>query len=127
MTMEEVKKNLRENKYKPEFLPVPPIRRYPDDHVFDETKSVVWHREEVIRRNEEYVQAKKLNREREHNMDILFSSDLREALKTDYGFSSAQVEFIYQNAYEEGHANGYYEVLYEAEKLADLVTEFMKL
>ena len=37
MTMEEVKKNLRENKYKPEFLPVPPIRRYPDDHVFDET------------------------------------------------------------------------------------------
>ena len=88
---------------------------------------MVWNREEVIRRNDEYVQAKKLNREREHNMDILFSSDLREALKTDYGFSSAQVEFIYQNAYEEGHANGYYEVLYEAEKLADLVTEFMKL
>ena len=127
MTMEEVKKNLQENKYKPELLPVPPACRYSANHVFDEMKSVVWNREEVIRRNEEYVQAKKLNREREHNMDVLFSSDLREALKTDYGFSSAQAEFIYQNAYEEGHANGYYEVLYEAGKLADLVTGFMKL
>ena len=125
MTMNEVKQNITDGKYKTTC--VPKFRRYPVGYIFDETQSVVWNREEVIRRNEEYVQAKKLNREREHNMDVLFSSDLREALKTDYGFSSAQAEFIYQNAYEEGHANGYYEVLYEAEKLADLVTGFMKL
>lgn len=39
------------------------LKKYRDNHVFDENKSVKWNREEVVRRNEEYRREVEAHRE----------------------------------------------------------------
>lgn len=40
-----------------------PVKRFRDDHVFDEDKSVKWNREEVARRNAQQIELQKQARE----------------------------------------------------------------
>ena len=40
-----------------------PVKRYRDDHVFDEDKSVKWNREEVARQNEKQIELQRQARE----------------------------------------------------------------
>ena len=53
----------------------------------------------------------------------LFHNDVIFAIKEDYNLNNAQAEKIYQYAWEDGHSEGYYEVLIYVERYAELVKE----
>ena len=59
-----------------------PVKRYRDDHVFDEDKSVKWNREEVARQNEKQIELQRQARD----MCAQSHANLNEAI---YGNSKA--------------------------------------
>lgn len=119
MTMEEVKTKLHEGEYRTNCTPK--IRQFPKDHIFDETKSIVWNREEVARRNEEFLK----EQERVQRKCVMFEEELIAALQNDYGFSKARAVLIHCEAYDQGHSEGYYEVINKAENLADFAEKIL--
>lgn len=102
-------------------------KKFKENHIFDENKTVRWNKEEVIRRNEKIDKEIK---ETLANCESL-SNDYNEFIYTNameaYGYSRAVVEKIYSKAYEDSHSNGYKEVLSKFEELLDFVKDVMDL
>lgn len=123
MTMEEVKQKLNDGEYKTTC--VPKFRRYPVGYIFDENQSVVWNRKEVERCNEEYRREQENIRKEFAAKSVAFEEDVISSLQSDYNFSKARSVLIYREAYDRGHANGYYEVISQAEILAEFVEKIL--
>lgn len=76
-----------------------PVRKYREDHIFDEDKSVKWNREEVVRQNQEQKvlreQASLMRQEsNEYFYEELYRYIMEEAIY-DYRFTKAQAEVIW--------------------------------
>lgn len=89
-------------------------RKYKENYVIDEYKSVVWNREEVKRHNQ-VVEDRKNTLNKLHNR---ISTSIDRAILGD-DFVSPYHKYIYNKAYEESHYAGPYEVYYNYEELLD--------
>ena len=76
-----------------------PVRKYREDHVFDEDKSVKWNREEVIRKNQEQIELQRLAIELRAESTDYFMEELYRYImdETVYGykFSKSEAEVIW--------------------------------
>ena len=78
-----------------------PVKRYRDDHVFDEDKSVKWNREEVARQNEKQIELQRQARDmcaqsHENLNEAIYKYIMNEAVYGHY-FSRAEAAFIWSH------------------------------
>ena len=97
-----------------------PVKRFKDDHVFDEDKSVKWNREEVERKNSEFENAvKQLNREKNLLYTELISM-INSYITVETGVSVKKSEKIWNYLYSNYHAYGLAECLNHLDELLEL-------
>ena len=77
-----------------------PVKRYREDHVFDEDRSVRWNREEVERQNQAQIDLQKKARDLSEESNNYFLTELyryicHEAVY-DYTFTEAEAEQIWR-------------------------------
>ncbi len=65
----------------------------------------------------------------ENRLQKVFEADLRKYIENELGMSKPltdkQYSAIFSKAWEDGHANGYHEVLLEADNLLDIVRNLL--
>ena len=71
-----------------------PVKRFKDDHVFDEDKSVKWNREEVIRQNEK-------QRELQHQAREMCAKSNAALLEAIYKYIMTEATYEYSFTREE--------------------------
>lgn len=112
-SLEEIRENISQKKYEVTRR-YPSQTPYPADYVFDEDKSVKWNREQVIIENEKIAAAKKDYQDAENAAYKAFRTDVIGFLQDTYDLNETQAVYIFGKAYEDGHSEGYYAVLYNA-------------
>lgn len=76
-----------------------PVKRYREDHVFDEDKSVRWNREEVEHQNQAQIDLQKKARELREESNNYFLTELYRYIcheATNYTFTEAEAEQIWR-------------------------------
>lgn len=91
------------------------VKRYSENHIFDENKSVKWNREEVKRKNELYRSIRDV--ERFYNDIIVYA--IKQDIIDTYGINKDQSNIIFERAYDKYHSDGFIYILYESIDLAD--------
>lgn len=100
-------------------------RNFKDIYIYDENKSVKWnkeHREELV--NKYYEEIDKIHRA-SNEKEEKFKKDLISAVKAEYGLTDNQALNVYVRAWEEGHADGLNQVVYEAMDYADFARDII--
>lgn len=105
------------------FLSEIPI--LPENHIIDEEKSVRWNREEVVRRNNSRKGKAASYKVKISKCETDIAEKIREYIQTTYKFGPRIAELIYNEAYEDGHAGGYDEVITYAEQYADFAEKLI--
>lgn len=126
MTWDDVKAEI----YDPNFLPKYPrretIRMLPDDYVFDENQSVKWNRDKVKEHNEIVRKVKEDYNYKLRKVNETFQHWVQQAIQNEIHVSEAVALIIFNRAWEDGHANGYQEVVYYAEQYCEFVEKILQ-
>lgn len=126
MTFEDIKSNIKNDKYSP-GVPNPAYKsKLPDTHVFDSTKSVDWNREQVRQHNQQYYAGIKAYRDAQRAAEKRLEDDISEMLAEDYGITLEAAHIVAQKAYDNAHAEGLYDILREARDIGEFVEAIIK-
>lgn len=121
--------DIRAQIYDPSFLPKYPnrdtIRTLPDDHVFDENLSVKWNKDKVEEHNEMVRKVKEDYNYKLREVNEMFQHWVQEAIQNEIHVSEAVALIIFNRAWEDGHANGYHEVVYCAEEYCEFIKKIL--
>lgn len=96
-----------------------------EDFIFDENQSVKWNRQKVQEHNELAQQAKKVYRDKMNEIDRWFSKQTQEAIQNEIHVSEKAASIIFNQAWEDGHSNGYHEVVLYAQRYCEFVQQIL--
>ena len=96
-----------------------PVKRYRDDHVFDEDKSVKWNREEVARQNEKQIELQRQARSHANLSEAIYEYIMNEAIYGHY-FSRAEAAFIWAHCCRHHESNPWDWI----DEMADTIHEY---
>ena len=99
---------------------------YPDNHVFDENESVKWNADKVKTENQRIREAKQAVQEKRMQKKQQFLDDIASAVQTEHDFTANQSKIVAAQAWEEGHSNGLYEVIAQAQIIAEFCETFLR-
>lgn len=103
------------------------LQKYKTGHIFDENMSVKWNRDKLEEENKKYQdEVARLNTAK--NKSLLSAEELvyqKIQEEVGHGLSRSSAKKIYDYAYEDKHAYGFYEVRWEIERLIELVSEIL--
>lgn len=94
MTIDELYNNISAGQYD-SSMPYPSGKRYPEDHVFDEEKSVRWNREKVAEENKKRQQDLADYRASVRAGEDAFRNDVVSFIETEYGLNKAQAQAVF--------------------------------
>lgn len=126
MTLSDIKTAVKNDVYmvKVDRLAKRPF--YAESHVFDENKSVRWNADKVKAENQRIREAKQAVQEKRMQKKQQFLDDIASAVQTEYDFTVNQSKIVAAQAWEEGHSNGLYEVITQAQIIADFCETFLR-
>lgn len=103
------------------------LQKYKAGHIFDENMSVKWNRDKLEEENKKYSdEVARLNTEKNKGfcrVDELVYQKIQE--EVGHGLSEHAAAVIFNYAYENKHAYGFYAVRQEMERLIELVSEIL--
>lgn len=126
MTVTEILTNI-ENKAYDAQIPYCTERQFPGNHIFDREQTVAWNEMRVAEENARIIAAKEAYRESERLGRERFEQDLADEIVEDYGLNEQQAKVVVGQAYVDGHALGYGEVLRCATELATFACNLLRL
>ena len=113
----------------PDFFPNYPkgdsVRLLQDTYIFDENQSVKWNRQRVQEHNERATAIKKDYWNKMDDIDNWFNQQVRESIQNEIHVSEKVADIIFNQAYEDGHANGYHEVVLYAQRYCEFVQQIL--
>lgn len=125
MTFDTILDTMRNPNFFPNYPEGDSARLLPDDFIFDENQSVKWNRQKVQEHNELAQQAKKIYRDKMNEIDRWFSKQTQEAVQNEIHVSEKAASIIFNQAWEDGHSNGYHEVVWYAQKYCEFVQQIL--
>lgn len=121
--------DIRAEIYDPNFLPKYPdretIRILPDDYVFDENQSVKWNKDKVKEHNETIRKVEEDYNYKLGKVNETFQHWVQQAIQNEIHVSEAVALIIFNRAWEDGHANGYHEVVHYAEEYCEFIKKIL--
>lgn len=123
MSYESTYKNLVDLEGELASLPSTSIKKFPDNFIFDEDKTVKWNREEVKRRNSDIASEKEKIKQRARDIISEARDEIIHYLMDDYGFTEKVASVIFKKAEEDGHSCGFCEVLSYANSYGDFTQD----
>ena len=126
MTLSDIKTAVKNDVYMVKVDRLAKLPFYPDSHVFDEDKSVKWNADKVKAENQRIREAKQAVQEKRMQKKQQFLDDIASAVQTEYDFTVNQSKIVAAQAWEEGHSNGLYEVIAQAQIIAEFCKTFLR-
>lgn len=126
MTLSDIKTAVENDVYMVKADRLAKLPFYADNHVFDEDKSVRWNADKVKAENQRIREAKLAVQEKRMQKKQQFLDDIASAIQTEHDFTANQSKIVAAQAWEEGHSNGLYEVIAQAQIIADFCETFLK-
>ena len=126
MTLSDIKTAVENDVYMVKVDRLAKLPFYADSHVFDENKSVRWNADKVKAENQRIREAKLAVQEKRMQKKQQFLDDIASAIQTEHDFTVNQSKIVAAQAWEEGHSNGLYEVIAQAQIIADFCETFLK-
>lgn len=126
MTIDELYNNISAGQYD-SSMPYPSGKRYPEDHVFDEEKSVRWNREKVAEENKKRQQDLADYRASVRAGEDAFRNDVVSFIETEYGLNKVQAQAVFSLAYEHGHSAGFEEVLIHVQSFGSFAGDIIRM
>jgi len=94
---------------------------YPDNHVFDENKTVAWNKQELVKSRELISEHRNLYRKDADRLHRQFICDLHQAISTELDSCDDVTGKILDRAWQHSHSSGYESVVYEAQDLVNFI------
>ena len=126
MTLSDIKTAVENDVYMVKVDRLAKLPFYADSHVFDEDKSVKWNADKVKAENQRIREAKQAVQEKRMQKKQQFLDDIASAVQTEHDFTVNQSKIVAAQAWEEGHSNGLYEVIAQAQIIADFCETFLR-
>lgn len=126
MTLSDIKTAVKNDVYMVKVDRLAKLPFYPDSHVFDENKSVRWNADKIKAENQRIREAKLAVQEKRMQKKQQFLDDIASAVQMEHDFTVNQSKIVAAQAWEEGHSNGLYEVIAQAQIIADFCETFLK-
>lgn len=126
MTLSDIKTAVENDVYMVKVDRLAKLPFYADSHVFDENKSVRWNADKVKAENQRIREAKLAVQEKRMQKKQQFLDDIASAVQMEHDFTANQSKIVAAQAWEEGHSNGLYEVIAQAQIIADFCETFLK-
>ena len=126
MTLSDIKTAVENDVYMVKVDRLAKLPFYADRHVFDENKSVKWNADKVKAENQRIREAKLAVQEKRMQKKQQFLDDIASAIQTEHDFTVNQSKIVAAQAWEEGHSNGLYEVIAQAQIIADFCETFLR-
>lgn len=112
MTFEDILDTMRNPDFFPNYPKGDSVKLLPKDFIFDENQSVKWNRQRVQEHNELAQTIKKDYWNKMNEIDRWFSEQVQEAIQNEIHVSEKAASIIFNQAWEDGHSNGYHEVIH---------------
>lgn len=126
MTLSDIKTAVENDVYMVKVDRLAKLPFYADNHIFDEDKSVKWNADKVKAENQRIREAKQAVQEKRMQKKQQFLDDIASAIQMEHDFTVNQSKIIAAQAWEEGHSNGLYEVIAQAQIIADFCETFLR-
>ena len=126
MTLSDIKTAVENDVYMVKVDRLAKLPFYADRHVFDENKSVKWNADKVKTENQRIREAKQAVQEKRMQKKQQFLDDIASAVQMEHDFTVNQSKIVAAQAWEEGHSNGLYEVIAQAQIIADFCETFLR-
>ena len=126
MTLSDIKAAVKNDVYMVKVDRLAKLPFYADSHVFDENKSVKWNADKVKAENQRIREAKQAAQEKRMQKKQQFLDDIASAVQMEHDFTVNQSKIVAAQAWEEGHSNGLYEVIAQAQIIADFCETFLR-
>ena len=126
MTLSDIKTAVKNDVYMVKVDRLAKLPFYADSHVFDENKSVKWNADKVKTENQRIREAKQAVQEKRMQKKQQFLDDIASAVQTEHDFTANQSKIVAAQAWEEGHSNGLYEVIAQAQIIAEFCETFLR-
>lgn len=126
MTLSDIKTAVKNDVYMVKVDRLAKLPFYADSHVFDEDKSVKWNADKIKAENQRIREAKQSVQEKRMQKKQQFLDDIASAVQMEHDFTVNQSKIVAAQAWEEGHSNGLYEVINQAQIIADFCETFLK-
>lgn len=126
MTLSDIKTAVENDVYMVKVDRLAKLPFYPDSHVFDEDKSVKWNTDKIKAENQRIREAKLAVQEKRMQKKQQFLDDIASAVQMEHDFTVNQSKIVAAQAWEEGHSNGLYEVIAQAQIIADFCETFLR-
>lgn len=126
MTLTDIKTAVKNDVYMVKADRLAKLPFYPDSHVFDENKSVKWNTDKIKAENQRIREAKLAVQEKRMQKKRQFLDDIASAIQTEHDFTVNQSKIVAAQAWEEGHSNGLYEVIAQAQIIAEFCETFLR-
>lgn len=97
------------------------IRKYSETHIFDENQTVLWNMQKTTEHNELYEKTRKKLRQHKVQLFTNFHTSLTSYIQQETGLSFEKADFIYEYLYNEYSVCGFGEMLYNIDKIIELV------
>lgn len=125
MTFEDILDTMRNPDFFPKYPKGDSAKLLPEDFIFDENQSVKWNSQKVQEHNELAQQAKKTYRDKMNEIDRWFSKQTQEAIQNEIHVSGKAASIIFNQAWEDGHSNGYNEVIHYVEQYCEFIQSIL--
>lgn len=126
--LDELIENVKNEGYKVKVeYPKRPEGYKRENYVYDENKSVKWNREHREKLEKEYSDSLKAYLKRSTDLELQFKEDLITLEMKRYKINKDQANLVYKRAWEDGHSEGYEEVINQVELELQFLSDFNKL
>ena len=125
MTFEDILGTRRNPNFSPNYPKDDSAKLLPKDFIFDEDRSVKWNRQRVQAHNELTTSIEKGYCSKMNDIDTWFNQQVRESIQNEIHVSEKVADIIFNQAYEDGHANGYHEVVLYAQRYCEFVQQIL--
>lgn len=126
MSIEEIYNNISAGQYGAS-VPYPSGECYPEDHLFDEEKSVRWNRERAAEENNKRQQKLADYRASVRAGEDAFRSDVLSFIESKYDLNKSQARAVFSLAYEQGHSAGFEEVLTCVQSFGSFASDIIRM
>ena len=125
MTFDDILDKMRAPDFFPKYPDSDLTKLLPRDFIFDENQSVKWNRMIVQEHNKLATAIKENYWNKMYDIDTWFNQQVQESIQNEIHVSEKVAGIIFNQAWEDGHANGYHEVVFYAQRYCEFIQSIL--
>lgn len=108
-------------------MPINPtnIKKFPEGYIFDENKSVLWNKEELKKRNNEYTEEKTRLLRNKSEALLSVHNDIITEISNETGLDFAKSSKIWNYVFEKWHGFGLYDTFSNLQEIIILISDII--